>query len=82
MRRAAAGWLLWLAVAFGLFGLGLSRERYRQVESRLDASEWPGFVNAVRAHVTNDGDVRRYFAYVAASRSRPYPSYFVRTADD
>ena len=79
--RAAAGWLLWLAVAFGLYGAGLPRERFRAVEQRFGAGQWPGLVDAVRAYVTNDGDVRRYFAYAQAARGRPYQSYFVRTAE-
>jgi hypothetical protein len=82
MRSAAAGWLLWVAVAFGLFGMGLSRHRFRSVESSLDAGRWPGSIDAIRAYVTNDGDVRRYFAYAEAARGRSYASYFVRTAED
>jgi len=81
MRRAAAGWLLWLAVAFGLFNSGLPRERFRTVQQHFGAGQWPGLADAIRAYVTNDGDVRRYFAYAQAARGRPYQSYFIRTAE-
>ena len=79
--RSAAGWLLWLVVAFGLYGAGLPRERFRTVEQRFGAGQWPGLADAARAYLTNDGDVRRYFAYAQAARGRPYQSYFVRTAE-
>lgn len=81
MRSAAAGWLLWLVVALGLFNAGLPRGRFLTVQERFGAGEWPGLVDAVRAYVTNDGDVRRYYAYVQAERGRPYQSYFIRTAE-
>jgi MFS family permease len=73
------GWLLWFAVAFGLFNCGLARKRFTQVEQGIAAGHWPDTQTAVRAYVTNDGDVRRYFAYAQAARGRPYQSYFVRT---
>jgi hypothetical protein len=79
--RSAAGWLLWLAVAFGLFDAGLPRARFRAVEQRFGAGQWPGLGDAIRAYVTNDGDVRRYCAYAQAARGRPYQSYFVRPAE-
>ncbi|HLK88777.1 MAG TPA: glycosyltransferase 87 family protein [Polyangia bacterium] len=82
MRSAVGGWLFWLVVALGLFDAGLPRERFLGVQQRFGAGQWPGLVDAVRAYVTNDGDVRRYYAYVQASRGRPYQSYFVRTAED
>jgi hypothetical protein len=81
MRRTKLSWLLWVAVAFVIYGAGLPRERYRDVERSFNAGRWPGLVGAVRAYVTNDGDVRRYFAYAQASRGRPYQSYFIRSAD-
>jgi hypothetical protein len=71
-----------MAVAFGLFNLGLRHDRFRAVERGLDAGRWPGLVEAIRAYYTTDGDVRRYFAYAQAALGRPYQSYFVRTADE
>jgi hypothetical protein len=81
MRSAAIGWLLWLLVALGFFNAGLPRERFLTVQARFGAGQWPGLIDAVRAYVTNDGDVRRYYAYAEAARGRPYQSYFVRTAE-
>jgi hypothetical protein len=81
MRSPRLGWLLWAAVAFALYGAGLPRGRYRAVERAFNAGARPGVVDAVRAYVTNDGDVRRYFAYAQAARGRPYQSYFVRSAE-
>src|SRR6516225_30129 len=81
MRSTKLGWLLWVAVAFALYGAGLPRERYRAVERAFNTGHWPGVVDAVRAYVTNDGDVRRYFAYAQAARGRPYQSYYVRSAE-
>jgi hypothetical protein len=81
MRSSAPGWLLWLTVAFGLFDTGLPRERFKTVQQAFGAGQWPGPVDAVRAYLTNDGDVRRYFAYAQAARGRPYQSFFVRTAE-
>ncbi|HVO12139.1 MAG TPA: glycosyltransferase 87 family protein [Vicinamibacteria bacterium] len=77
-----AGWLLWAAVAFGLFGGGLSRERYLAVDRALDQGRSTTVLDAVRAYVTNDGDVRRYFAYAQAERGRPYPAYYVRSQEE
>jgi hypothetical protein len=81
MRSAAGGWLLWLAVVFGLYDTGLPRERFKTVQQAFGAGHWPGLTDAARAYLTNDGDVRRYFAYAQAARGHPYQSYFVRSAD-
>jgi hypothetical protein len=77
---SVAGWLLWALIVFGLFDCGLAREPYRRVEAAFNAGRWPGGLDAARGYLTNDGDVRRYFAYAQAALGRPYPSYFVRTA--
>jgi hypothetical protein len=77
-----AGWLSWSAVVFvvfGVFNLGLSHERLKEVESSLDQGGSVSVCDAVRAYVTNDGDLRRYFAYTQAALGRPYQSYYVRT---
>lgn len=79
MRSFSIGWLPWIAVAFFLFGMGLPREDYRRVERALDDGQWPGVLNAVRAYLTNDGDVRRYHAYAEAAQGHSYASYYVRT---
>jgi hypothetical protein len=81
MSSGKIGWPLWLAVVFGLFLAGLPRERYRAVERSFSQGHLPGLVDAARAYVTNDGDVRRFFAYAQAARGRPYQSYYVRTAE-
>jgi hypothetical protein len=74
------GWLLWAAVVFGLFNAGLPHERLRQVQREMSNGHRPDPVEAVRAFVTNDGDLWRYYAYAQATLGRPYPSYFVRSA--
>src|SRR4029077_8993617 len=62
-----AGWLLWGVVVFGLYGAGLRHERFLTLQHDLDAGRWPGAVEAVRAYLTNDGDLRRTFAYAEAA---------------
>jgi hypothetical protein len=73
--------LLWAAVAFGLLNIGLPHEGLRAVQRAMDRGQRPGAVEAVRAYYTNDGDLWRYYAYAQAALGRPYPSYFVRTAE-
>jgi hypothetical protein len=80
-RSSDIGWLLWFAVAFGLFNCGLPRQRFTRVEQDYAAGRRIDPLTAVRAYVTNDGDVRRYFAYAQAARGHPYQSYFVRTSE-
>jgi hypothetical protein len=73
--------LLWCSVAFALFDGGLARERFRGVERDFSAGRSLALEVAVRAYVTNDGDIHRYFAYAQAARGHPYQSYFVRTSE-
>ena len=82
LRSGAGGWAIWFAVAFGLFNAGLSHQGLIAVQRALNAGQYPGAAGAVRAYVTNDGDMLRYFAYVQAARGRPYQSYFVRSAEE
>ena len=80
MRTFAAGSLLWFLVVFGLFNAGLPHDRLVAVSQTVKAGRMPPVVEAVRAYTTNDGDVRRYFAYAEAALGLPYESYFVRPA--
>jgi hypothetical protein len=82
--KALRGWLA-LAFALALFELALDHARFRAVEQSMDAGTFrltpSSALDAVRAYLTNDGDVRRYQAYVEAARGRPYPSFYVRSAE-
>jgi hypothetical protein len=81
MKSAWIGWLAWITVVFGLLNTNLAHERLGSLQADLQAGGTPGAWEAVRAYYTNDGDLRRYFAYAQASLGRPYQSYFVRKAE-
>ena len=80
-RALAAGVAVaaWVVVVFGLYNAGLPQARLRDFHRRWAAGERPE-LDAVRAYLTNDGDVRRYFAYVQAALGRPHQACFVRSA--
>ncbi len=81
LRSWLAGWLLWAGVVFGLFGLGLSHRRYLAVDRAIDQGRPTSVPDVVRDYLTDDSDVRRYFAYVQAERGRGYPGYYVRSEE-
>jgi|SRR5450631_834514 len=81
MRSRGAGWILWVAIVFGLFNSNLRHADFGRVDAQIRAKQWPGLIPAIRGYCTNDGDIRRYFSYVQAALGRPYQSYFVRSAE-
>jgi hypothetical protein len=82
MTRSWA-WALWLLVTFGVLNAGGRHEDRVALEHEIDTGTWratPGeVIRAVRAYLTNEGDVRRYLAYADALLGRPYESFYVRT---
>ncbi|HXY41531.1 MAG TPA: glycosyltransferase family 87 protein [Vicinamibacteria bacterium] len=82
MRPRPAGWLIWAAVVLAFIGLGLSRQQYLAVDRALNRGQSNSRLDRVRDYLTDDGDVRRYFAYAQAERGHAYPSYYVRSEED
>lgn len=76
--------LLWGLLALGLYNLGASHVQYeatvRDFTQRGVHLDGPTAWRALRMYLTDDGDVRRYYAYAEALLGRPYYSYFVRSA--
>jgi hypothetical protein len=79
MRRRR-GWLAWISVVFLLWNGGLPHEVWHaHVRSSL-AERLAHPLRELRAHLTNDGDVLRYFAYCNALLGRRHSGYYVRAA--
>jgi hypothetical protein len=80
--RGFAGWAAWAAVLAALSWGGVSHERERFLRSSegyatFSLSPWR-LLEEVRMDLTNDGDIRRYFAYANAALGQPYQRGFVR----
>lgn len=80
--RGFAGWVAWAAVLSALSWGGVSHERerfLRSPEGRATFSLSPRrLLEEVRIDLTNDADIRRYFAYANAALGRPHQRAFVR----
>src|SRR5262249_51684136 len=69
-------------VAFLAFG-GLDRAEYVRLGEDLRAGrlQWPAdAIRVLRAYPSDDGDIRRAWAYARATLGRSYSSFYVRTA--
>src|SRR2546430_145255 len=73
--RAAAAWVAWTVVIFLLFNVGATHRAVRAMNQAEHEGVWThtpaNILTAVRAYFTDDGDVRRYFAYCNAALGRP-----------
>ena len=81
---AAPALLVWALLVLGVYNLGA---RHAEYEATVRDFLTNGFQldgenlgRAVRMYLTDDGDVRRYYAYANALLGRPYYAYFVRSA--
>ena len=81
---AAPALLVWALLVLGVYNLGAGHAEYEAtVRDFVHAGfhlDGPSVVRAVRMYLTDDGDVRRYYAYANALLGRPYYGYFVRSA--
>ena len=85
MKRPWLAWAAWCLVVFGLFNCSATHREAWATGRWLQAG---GFevslrtaLRALRAAVTDDGDINRYFAYSNAVLGRPYQSRFVKPLD-
>jgi hypothetical protein len=78
----ATSWMAWVAVLFVLFNCGAPHAVSRTLDEKLSRGALrltsANAVDAVRAYLTNDGDIERYFAYCEATLGKPHLSRFVR----
>lgn len=83
---AALSWTAWVAVLFVLFNCGAPHAVSRALDDALSRGTLrltrANAVDAVRAYLTNDGDIVRYFAYCEATLGKPYLSHYVRPFAD
>ncbi len=73
-------------MVFGLYNAGAPHAVSRAFDDAVSEGTLrlspTNAVDAVRAYLTNDGDIARYFAYCRATLGRPYRAYYVRTLSE
>ncbi len=73
---------IWALVMLGLYNAGAGHYDYVRINRAFNTSTlWDSGVSivaAVRGHMVDDGDLRRYYSYTNALLGRPYLAYYVR----
>jgi Glycosyltransferase family 87 len=72
----------WLLAALVVCVGGLSHDEQKAVDAAITEGRYAwtpaSLLAAVRATLTNDGDLRRYYSYANAALGRPYQAQFVK----